>query len=63
MAPMRMSEEARVAALRKWSAADPHNPRVAQIVDEAVATGKSEADVKPALPGRGCARRPGNVVR
>jgi len=42
-------ERARVSALEKWIAADAGNAKVAAIVAEAKATGKSEADVAPQL--------------
>lgn len=42
-------ERARVAALRKWADADPQNAKVAAIVKEAEAQGKTEADVQPQL--------------
>lgn len=42
-------ERARVAALNRWKTADPENEKLAQIVDEAVATGKNEADVAPQI--------------
>jgi ClpP class serine protease len=43
------AERTRVAALNRWKAADPDNEKLAQIVDEAVATGKTEADVSPQI--------------
>ena len=42
-------ERARVSSLEKWLAADAGNAKVAQIVAEAKATGKVEADVMPQL--------------
>jgi ClpP class serine protease len=43
------AEKKRVAALTKWKAADPENEKLAQIVDEAIATDKTAEDVMPQI--------------
>ena len=43
------AEKKRVASLTKWKAADPDNEKLAQIVDEAIATDKEEAEVLPQI--------------
>lgn len=42
-------ERERVNALRRWTEADPDNGGLAEIVAEAIASGKSEDEVKPRL--------------
>ena len=44
-----INKQEEIARLQAWAGADPENPEIRRIVDDAIANGKSEDDVRGQL--------------